>query len=98
HVGDGAAVPAAACRCAGQLTGIAHLAGPAELSRHEFARLAYGLAGADTALAEPCLRQDTEWACRPRFSSLACGNFTGLPGLAAWRPMDPAEGLREMLA
>ena len=98
HVRDVAAVTAAACRSAGQLTGIRHLAGPAELSRYDFARLAYRLAGADTALVRPCLRQDTEWACRPAFSSLACGTFAGLPGLTSWRPMTPEEGLREMLA
>lgn len=98
HVRDVAEVTAALGRPAGQLTGIAHLAGPAELSRYEFARLAYRLAGADTALVRPCLRQDTDWACRPQFSSLACGTFASLPGLAAWRPMTPEEGLREMLA
>jgi len=98
HVRDVAAVIAAICRSAGQLTGIRHLAGPVELSRYEFAQLAYRQAGADTALVRPCLRQDTVWACRPRFSSLACGTFPGLPPLAAWRPMTPEEGLREMLA
>jgi dTDP-4-dehydrorhamnose reductase len=98
HVRDVAEVTAAACLCAVPLTGIEHLAGPAELSRHEFARVAYRLAGADTGLVTPCLRQDTVWACRPRFSSLACGNFGHLPGLAGWRPMTPEEGLRDMLA
>jgi dTDP-4-dehydrorhamnose reductase len=98
HVQDVSAVAAAACRAAGQLTGIRHLAGPGELSRYEFARLAYRLAGADPALVRPCLRRDTEWACRPRFSSLACDTFTGLPGLAGWRPMTAEEGLSEMLA
>lgn len=95
NVRDVAAVTAAACRSAGPLAGIAHLAGPVELSRYEFARLAYRLAGADTALVRPCLRRETEWACRPRFSSLACGTFAGLP--AGWRPMTPEQGLREML-
>jgi dTDP-4-dehydrorhamnose reductase len=98
HVRDVSVVTAAVCRSGGQLTGIKHLAGPIELSRYEFARLAYRLAGADTTLVRPCLRQDTEWACRPRFSSLTCGTFSGLPGLAQWRPMTPEEGLREMLA
>ena len=98
HVRDVSVVIAAVCRSGGQLTGIKHLAGPVELSRYEFARLAYRLAGADTTLVRPCLRQDTEWACRPRFSSLTCGTFSGLPGLAQWRPMTPEEGLREMLA
>jgi dTDP-4-dehydrorhamnose reductase len=98
HVRDVVAVTAAACQSAGRLTGIRHLAGPVELSRYEFARLAYRVAGADTALVRPCLRRNTVWACRPRFSSLACGTFPGLPGLAAWRPMTPEAGLREMLA
>jgi len=98
HVADVAAVTAALCRSAGQHTGIAHLSGPAELSRYEFARLAYRLAGADTALVTPCLRRDTEWACRPAFSCLACGTFGGLPGLARWHPMTPGDGLRQMLA
>lgn len=98
HVRDVAAVTAAVCRFAGRLTGVQHVAGPTELSRYEFARLAYQLAGADPALVSPCLRRDTVWACRPRFSSLACGTFPGLPELASWRPMTPEEGLREMLA
>jgi dTDP-4-dehydrorhamnose reductase len=98
HVRDVAEVILAVCRCAVPFAGTEHLAGPAELSRYEFARLAYRLAGADTTLVRRCLRQDTGWACRPRFSSLACGNFAHLPGLAGWRPMTPEEGLREMLA
>lgn len=103
HVADVATVIAAACRPGGQSAGIQsagirHLAGPAELSRYEFARLAYRVAGADAALVRPCLRQDSEWACRPRFSCLECGDFTGLAGLTAWRPMPPDAGLREMLA
>jgi dTDP-4-dehydrorhamnose reductase len=102
HVRDVATVLAAACRAAGwqsadQLTGIRHLAGPAELSRYEFARLAFDLAGADISLVRPCLRRDTEWACRPRFSSLACGTFADLPGLQTWQPMAPGAGLRDML-
>lgn len=81
-----------------RLSGIRHLAGPEELTRYEFARLAYEIAGADTSLVRPCVRQDTEWACRPRFSSLACGSFVDLPMLETWRPMTPASGLRDMLA
>jgi dTDP-4-dehydrorhamnose reductase len=107
HVRDVASVLAAVCRCSGppggrerlaHPAGTLHLAGPAELSRHEFARLAYRLAGADPALVRPCLRRETEWACRPRYSSLANSDFRGLPGLAGWRPMTPRDGLREMLA
>jgi dTDP-4-dehydrorhamnose reductase len=98
HVADVADVTAAVCRSEVPVTGVAHLAGPDELSRYEFAKIAYGLAGADPGLVSPCLREDTVWACRPRFSSLACGDFTGLPGLAGWRPMTPSEGLLDMLA
>lgn len=99
HVRDVAVVLTALCQCpAGQVTGIRHLAGPAELSRYEFARLAYELAGADTSLVKPCLRMETEWACRPRYSSLAFEPISDLPGLATWQPMTPAEGLRAMLA
>jgi dTDP-4-dehydrorhamnose reductase len=98
HVRDVADVTAAACRSAEPPTGVEHLAGPVELNRYEFARLAYRLAGAGPELVTPCLRRDTVWACRPRFSSLACGAFSGLPGLSTWRPMTPEEGLREMLA
>lgn len=99
HVRDVATVLTALCQMpAGQGTGIRHLSGPAELSRYEFARLAYELAGADASLVKPCLRMETEWACRPRYSSLAYEPFADLPGLASWRPMTPAEGLRAMLA
>ncbi|MGH3155897.1 MAG: SDR family oxidoreductase [Streptosporangiaceae bacterium] len=97
HVRDVAEVTAAVCLSAVPPAGVRHLAGPIELNRYDFTTLAYRLAGASTELVLPCLRQDTVWACRPRFSSLACGNFTALPGLASWRPMTPAEGLREML-
>jgi|SRR5579875_1729649 len=97
HVADVADVTAAVCQSTVPVTGVEHLAGPAELSRYEFARIAYRLAGADPGLVSPCLREDTVWACRPRYSSLACGDFTSLPGLAGWRPMTPAEGLLDML-
>jgi dTDP-4-dehydrorhamnose reductase len=113
NVRDAAAVLAAMCRSAARQPGrhlpggpwpegrtirISHLAGPVELSRYEFTRLAYELAGADMSLVRPCLRRDTEWACRPRYSSLACGTFADLPGLEAWQPMTPGDGLRDMLA
>jgi dTDP-4-dehydrorhamnose reductase len=104
HVRDVAYVLAALCQHpeswypeSRRTGGIRHLAGPDEMSRYEFARLAYQLAGADTSLVRPCSRQETEWACRPRFSSLASESFAGLPGLPTWRPMTPAEGLRDML-
>jgi dTDP-4-dehydrorhamnose reductase len=107
HVQDVATVLAALCRAAGSAAAMAqlfatgairHLAGPEELSRFEFARLAYDLAGRDPSLVTSCLRRDTEWACRPRFSSLTGGTFADLPGLEEWRPMRPADGLRAMLA
>ncbi len=98
HVKDVAAVVSAMCQSPGQLTGVKHLAGPVELSRYDFACLAYRMSHADPALVEPCRREDTEWACRPRFSSLSSDHFTDLSGLAAWRPMNPQEGLREMLS
>jgi dTDP-4-dehydrorhamnose reductase len=97
HVADVALVISQLCRTIPLPTGVAHLAGPELLSRFEFATLAYRLAGADVGLVRPCLRRDTEWASRPRFSSLACSDFTGVPGLAGWRAMDVVAGLRTML-
>ncbi|NGY63147.1 sugar nucleotide-binding protein [Lentzea sp. NEAU-D13] len=88
HVDDVAGVLTSVCRDG--RTGLAHLAGPLELSRFDFARTAYRLAGAPEALVRPCLRADTEWASRPRFSSLACDDFGHLP-------MTPEEGLARML-
>ena len=98
HVRDVATVISAVCGSEHHLNGVEHLAGPAELSRYDFARLAYRLAKADPRLVRPCRRQDTVWSCRPAFSSLTCGNFTSLPGLATWRPMSPHEGLGDMIA
>ncbi len=98
HVRDVAAVIAALCGSAAPRTGVAHQAGPTELSRYDFARLAYRLAGADAALVRPCLRRETAWACRPRFSSLACDRFPGMPGGESWRPLTPEQGVRAMLA
>ncbi|WP_290063210.1 SDR family oxidoreductase [Amycolatopsis solani] len=97
HIDDVSAVLAALCRVPELPTGIAHLAGPAELSRFDFATVAYRLTGADPALVRPVLRRDTLWASRPRHSSLACDDFGHLPGLAGWTPMTPADGLRQML-
>lgn len=94
HVHDVAHVLTMLCRAWPPPTGTAHLAGPDELSRHDFARLAYRLAGADEDLVRPCLRADTHLASRPRYSSLACDEFPGLP---RWRPMSPEAGLRLML-
>lgn len=69
-----------------------HLAGPTELSRYELARLAYRAAGADPGLVRPVRRAETEWACRPAFSSLAGSD---LPGPV---PRDPAAGVAALLA
>jgi dTDP-4-dehydrorhamnose reductase len=97
HIDDVAEVLAALCRAPELPTGIAHLAGPDELSRFDFATLAYRITGADPALVRPVLRRDTLWASRPRHSSLACDDFGHLPGLAGWAPMSPEGGLRQML-
>ncbi|HTZ43721.1 MAG TPA: sugar nucleotide-binding protein [Jatrophihabitans sp.] len=72
------------------------LAGPAALSRYEFAALAYRLAGADPALVRPVPRAETEWACRPRHSGLRTSSAAELG--FDWQPADPAAGLSRMLA
>jgi dTDP-4-dehydrorhamnose reductase len=97
HVLDVATVTGALCMTHRPARGVRHLAGPQELSRYDFARLAYAVAGADPSLVEPCSRADTEWASRPRFSSLACSDFTDFDGLKRWCPMGPLDGLRAML-
>lgn len=96
HVQDVTEVLAALCEAPELPTGIAHLAGPDELSRFDFATTAYRIVGADPAFVRPCLRRDTQWASRPRYSSLACDDFGALPGLADWAPMPPEDGLRLM--
>jgi dTDP-4-dehydrorhamnose reductase len=97
HIHDVTTVLAALC--AGPMpTGVRHLAGPEELSRYTFARLAYRLAGADESLVRACPRAETEWASRPPHSSLVCDDFTDVAALVDWRPRGPAEGLRTMLA
>ncbi len=98
HVDDVARVVTALCLAPVPPSGIAHLAGPEELSRHDFAAIAYRLAGADPALVRPCRRCDTHWASRPRYSSLACDDLAALTGLPSRPPMSPARGLRLMLA
>lgn len=98
HIDDVARLITALCLTAKPIRGIRHIAGPTQLSRYEFARLAYQLTGANPELVRPCLRADTEWASRPRYSSLACDAFTDVEGLADWRSRTPAEGLRVMLA
>ena len=98
HADDVARVVVGACTALRFPTAIRHLAGPDELSRFDFARLAYRLAAAEPDLVQPCLRRDTEWASRPGYSSLECSDFADLAGLADWRPMGPEAGLKEMLA
>lgn len=97
HVADVAEVVTALCQAERPPTGLAHLSGPEELSRFDFARTAYRLAGADEALVRPCLRQDTEWASRPRYSSLTCDDFSGILGLDGYQPAGPGRGLALML-
>jgi len=98
HISDVAAVIAAICALPAPLTGIRHLAGPRELSRHDFAALAYELAGARPGLVRPCRREHTRWAGRPAFASLECGDFSDVAGLAGWRPLSAQGGLSMMLA
>ncbi|MFG2041323.1 SDR family oxidoreductase [Dactylosporangium sp. NPDC048998] len=96
HVDDVANVVAAIAQTHAASAGVEHLAGPQELSRYDFARLAYTVAGADPNLVRPCLRRDTTWASRPRYSSLSSSDFSALvPG--AWPPATPTEGLRRMV-
>ncbi len=97
HAGDVSSVIAAICASDRVPAGIRHLSGPRQLSRYEFAAMAYRLAGADDGLVRRCRRRDTQWASRPEFSSLACGDFTDIAGLARWRPMTPREGLQAMI-
>jgi dTDP-4-dehydrorhamnose reductase len=97
-VDDVARVVAALCQALRLPVGVAHLSGPDELTRFDFARAAYRLAGADPGLVRPCLRGETEWASRPRYSSLVCDDFGAVPGLTGWRPMSPDDGLRSMLS
>ena len=98
HVADVARVVAALCD-APRLPGVvAHLSGPGEVTRFEFASAAYRLSGADPGLVRPCLRGDTEWASRPRYSSLRCDDFGAVPGLEGWHPMSPDDGLLAMLS
>ncbi|MEU4690731.1 sugar nucleotide-binding protein [Actinoplanes sp. NPDC023714] len=98
HIDDVRTVVAAHCAAATVPGGVAHLAGPEQLSRFAFARLAYRLAGADEDLVRPCSRAGTEWATRPRFSSLTCDRFDDLPGLAGWSPIPAEQGLARMVA
>lgn len=100
HVHDVGRVVTALCRAEPERGAepVAHLAGPDLLSRFEFARLAYRLTRTDASLVRPCRRVGTEWETRPRFSSLLCDDFTGLPGLQDWIALSPAQGLARMIA
>ncbi|HEX6520290.1 MAG TPA: sugar nucleotide-binding protein [Streptosporangiaceae bacterium] len=97
YVADVSSVIAAICASERVPAGIRHLSGPDQLSRYEFAKLAYRLAGSYDPLVRRCQRRDTEWASRPEFSSLACDDFTDISDLAHWRPMTPREGLLAMI-
>jgi len=102
HVADVAQVVAALCEAPRSPVGVAHLSGQAEMTRFAFAKAAYRCSGADPGLVRPCSRGETEWASRPRYSSLRCTDFgtdfDAVPGLAGWRPMSVDDGLRSMLA
>lgn len=76
-------------------TRLLHLAGPTELSRYEFARLAYAAVGANPHFVRPCLRSESEWASRPHYSSLADDDLSWL-GLR--QPRAARDGLRAMQA
>ncbi|WP_329338296.1 sugar nucleotide-binding protein [Streptomyces sp. NBC_01352] len=76
---------------------LSHLSGPRQLSRHDFALAAYRLAGADEALVTPVPRARSEWASRPRYSSLHCDDFAPVTGIPGWQPADVTDGLRTML-
>lgn len=75
---------------------VAHVAGPALLSRAEFARLAYQAAGADPGLVQAVPRAATPWASRPANSALALTDLSGVPGLRGYLPMTPCQGLAAM--
>jgi dTDP-4-dehydrorhamnose reductase len=98
HVSDVAAVLAAICSAPRPPSGIRHIAGPRELSRHDFATLAYELANARPDLVRPGLREHSVWATGPAFASLACSDFSDVAGLGRWRPLSPEAGLAMMLA
>jgi dTDP-4-dehydrorhamnose reductase len=81
-------------RCPGP---VLHFAGPDELSRYEFARLAYVAAGSDPCHVVPVPRAQTEWKCRPEHSGLRSSDSAALRTSVEWRPMKPLDGLREMV-
>ena len=47
----------------------------------------------DQELVSPALRRDTEWACRPQFSSLACGTFADCAWSGGVATADTTTGL-----
>lgn len=93
YVGDVARVLAALCDRPHLPAGLAHLGGPEELSRHEFAVLAYRVAGADPSLVRPCPRP----AGTPAYLSLASDDTDSRHGPYGWRPTTPEQGLRAMV-
>lgn len=71
---------------------VVHVAGPEDITRADFARLAYRIAGQDCALVEAVPREGTAWASRPAYSSLEQSGLGDERGRRL-RPSDPAEGL-----
>lgn len=94
HIDDVSQTLAAACSCPWD-SKVLHLAGPTELSRHEFALLGYLAAGADQRMVQACNRAGSEWASRPEYSSLACDDLTWLQ---VPQPRPACAGLDAMLA
>ncbi|MEU9481058.1 sugar nucleotide-binding protein [Streptomyces sp. NPDC048191] len=98
HLDDVTTVLTALCRPGAEAPALTHLSGPRQLSRYEFARAAYRLTGAGEHLVTPCPRADSEWASRPRYSSLRCDDFAAATGTPGWQPAGVGTGLRAMLA
>lgn len=71
---------------------IIHVAGPEDITRADFAWLAYRIAGQDPALVEAVPREGTAWASRPAYSSLEQSDLGDESGRSL-RPSGPAEGL-----
>jgi dTDP-4-dehydrorhamnose reductase len=71
---------------------VVHVAGPEDITRADFARLAYRIAGEDPALVEGVPREETAWASRPAYSSLEPSDLSDERGRPL-TPSDVAEGL-----
>ena len=96
HVADVARIAAAVTLAPAGAPQLAHVAGPDQLSRAEFARLAYRAAGADPGLVEGVPRAVTAWASRPANSSLAATDLSAVTGLGDYRPITAQQGLERM--